>query len=962
MPVLRGGVSHKHRRVSKLILVSSKIFIYDVRYVDILDQFQLGYSLKKYLYSWGPGMPKSESLIRTKLHLPFTRKELVHRPRLQEQVAQGLRGPLTLVTAPAGFGKTTLVAYCITGCGLPVAWLSLGKNDNQAGRFIRYLVAAMQEADPKIGLEAAQLGAGGQPAQPESVLTSLINDLDGAGREMVLVLDDYQFINSQEVHSAVAFLLEYCPSTLHLVISSRSDPPLPLALLRARGEMVELRAADLSFTESEAAQFLNQVMKLGLDAGSVSVLAERTEGWIAGLQMAALSLRNREDVAGFIEGFSGTQRHILDYLLEEVLASQPAEIQHFLLSTSILERLTAPLCDALLSLDEKPGPKDEGESYEEKPSLEESSAVLEYLERANLFLVPLDDEREWYRYHHLFADLLRVRLQQAQPDIVPRLHLRASTWLEQSGYIRDAIHHLFEVGEFERAADLIDHWGSIRMAEGYPRVFQMAESLPREMLLARPKIGLYLAWLLILHSDIGSAIPLLNDLAQRLEGEDPLSGKRWMHTFVVTALAFLSPASTLEVDPLPDEQLLDEIPWEEPILRRTADFLYGMTLGRRGEWERAVQVALKCIQREKASLSTQAIPTLAPFLSRVYLMQGRIKAAASLCREYLDPIRESGIRFVFSAGSMKIDLGEALYEWNCLEEGERYVREGIRDNEPWQNIMTYAFGHIALVRLLQAKGDFSEAMQTAEKFETNMHSHSRTPREFDEDLLTLRARIQLASGDLHGAIQWAEQVQLSEDYGFHKEFYRLTLARIRLAQGRYAEVEKLLEGISPPPGAGSRISRQIECNLLLGVAFARRERLGEAIGLVEASLALGEPEGYLRVFLDGGEALRELLGTYLRSATADHKLYAQKIMNAFSLTPAVSPANIQQAGLVEPLSGRELEVLNLMAMGRTNQEIARQLIVSPGTVKAHTSSIYRKLLAANRTEAVARARQFGILL
>src|SRR5512143_2110352 len=296
-------------------------------------------------------MQKADPLLHTKLRLPSIRSGLVPRPRLQDQVAQGMRGPLTVVTAPAGFGKTTVVASCVAGCGMPVAWLSLDKDDNQAGRFLKYLVAALQTADPTLGSETAQLMAGAQPAPPEAVLTHLINDLDPRDREMALVLDDYHFVSNPAVHSATAFLLEHLPSTFHLVIATRSDPPLPLARLRARGQMVELRAADLRFTAPEAAQFLNDVMGLRLDAGSVGVLEERTEGWIAGLQMAALSMRDREDISGFIEGFSGTNRYILDYLLEEVLASQSPEIQRFLLCTSILDRLAAPLCDAILAGD-----------------------------------------------------------------------------------------------------------------------------------------------------------------------------------------------------------------------------------------------------------------------------------------------------------------------------------------------------------------------------------------------------------------------------------------------------------------------------------------------------------------------------------------------------------------------------------------------------------------------------------
>ncbi|MEJ2560490.1 MAG: LuxR family transcriptional regulator, partial [Anaerolineae bacterium] len=388
---------------------------------------------------------------------------------------------------------------------------------------------------------------------------------------------------------------------------------------------------------------MNDVMGLHLDAGSVAVLEERTEGWIAGLQMAALSMRDREDVLGFIEGFSGTNRYILDYLLEEVQAGQSPEIQHFLLHTSILERLAAPLCEAVI---------DEGRKTEDGPDsssvFRPSSEILEYLERENLFLVPLDDERIWYRYHHLFADLLRARLHQAQPDLIPRLHLRASAWLEQNGFITEAIHHLFAAHEIGRAADLVERHGPARLAESDPSVLQMADSLPPEMLIARPKIGLYQAWLLIIQGRIAKALPLLNDLARQLDAADPNSGQQWMQTIIASALAFLAPPSSAPgTDPLPDYQLLDEIPAEEPLLRNAADFLYGMALARRGELDRAVEVSVKCIQRERPPHGTLAIPTLAPFLTRIYLMQGRLHAAASLCREFLDPIKERGIRFIY---------------------------------------------------------------------------------------------------------------------------------------------------------------------------------------------------------------------------------------------------------------------------------------------------------------------------
>jgi len=895
----------------------------------------------------------NDPIIRTKLRLPLTRQELVPRPRLLAQIALGLRGPLTLITAPAGFGKTTLVASSITQCGWPVAWLSLDKNDNQAGRFLNYLIAALQIADVRLGDEAAQLMVNLQQASAEAVLTSLINDLDTANAEIVLVLDDYHLINSQAVHDAVVFLLEHCPKIFHLVIATRSDPPLPLSRLRARAQTVELRAADLRFTPTEAGQFLNEVMGLQLEPAAVAALEARTEGWIAGLQMAAISMRDRKDVSKFVESFSGTNRYILDYLLEEVLAHQPPPTQRFLFYTSILERLSAPLCDAILAIDaEQETAGDSGAS---------STQQLDYLERENLFLVALDDDRTWFRYHHLFADLLKARLQLAQPNLVPQLHIKAANWFEQNGLIPEAIQHLLLANEIGRAADMIEQYGPARLAESDPAVLQMADGLPEEIIIERPKIGLYQAWFLILHSRIAKARPLLAELAQQLETLDPKSRPRWMTTFIDTALGFLAPpAGPSGGVLLPDIRLLDEIPEGEVILRNAADFLYGMALARRGEITRAVEVALNCIQREKLKRGTTGIPTLAPFLTRLYLMDGKLSATAVLCREFLDPIKEKGIRFVYTSGSMMIDLGEVLSERNFLNEAEGYIREGLRSNEPWQNIMTDGFGLVALVRVLLAKGDYAGAMAVVDTFETKLLQYSH-PREFDEALHTLRIRVELASGNLEKGIQWADQIERNEDFELYKDQYCLVLARIRLAQGKYSEVEKILAGMTLESTNSSRISRQLECNLLLAAAQAGQQRVKEAFGLVEASLALAEPEGYVRVFLDTGDPTRELLAAYLRLPDPAQKIFAQKILGAF-LAGRGRNASVQPTErLMEALSGRELEVLQLIASGCTNQEIARQLIVAAGTVKAHAASIYRKLDAANRTEAVARARQLGIL-
>ena len=908
-------------------------------------------------------MEKVDTLIRTKLRQPFNSQKLVFRPRLQTRIAEGLRlNPLTLVIAPAGFGKTTLVTASLADCEARTAWFSIDRDDDQVGRFLAYLIAAMQNADHRIGRDAAQIITGIHQVLPETVLTSLINDLDSINQEMILVLDDFQYIANRDVLSAVAFLLDHCPQCFHLLIATRSDPLLPLSRLRARGQMVELRAVDLRFSEDEAIQFLNNVMNLKLERSAVAILEERTEGWIAGLQLAALSMRDREDVHGFIDGFSGTNRHILDFLMEEIMAAQSPEIQHFLLYTSILDRLTAPLCDAVLSHDEQSLPDIEGrKGGREISQLVQATSALNYLERENIFLVSLDDERIWFRYHHLFADLLRARLLQTEPGMVTLLHIRASAWLEHYGFIPEAIDHLLAVREYEQAADLIERSGPDRLAKSDPSVFHKADRLPRHMLITRPKIGLYHAWLKIIQGHIEEALPLLAGIAQHLASTNLKTEQQWMKTVVSTATAFLAPPSADPNEhPLPDESLLEDIPAEELILRNATDFLYGMALARKGQLERAIEISLKCIAREKVPQGDTAIPTLASFVTRIHLIIGRLHACANLCHEYLDSIKESSIRFVYTSGSMKIDLGEVAYEWNHLDEAEAYIRDGLAGNQLWQNIMTDGFGLTALVRVHLAKGDYPGALQVVEQLESTFRNRS-LPREFEEDFHTLRVRVQLASGDLPSAAEWSDQIQHSIDYTGHQWRYQLTLAHIALAERRYEDVGQNLAGSTLTVSSRSRISRQIECYLLQAAALHGLQHQSQAVEILKTCLALAEPEGYIRCFIDGGKPTQALLSDYLKSNNPEHKRFAHKILYAFPASASESSIKSAQDGLVEPLTDRELEVLALMALGQTNQAIAHRLIVARGTIKAHAANIYRKLDVVNRTEAVSRARQLGII-
>lgn len=837
-------------------------------------------------------------LLKTKLYIPAVKPRRVPRLRLLAALNKACEHKLTLVSAPAGFGKTSLLADWVARVESPVGWLSLDRSDNDPNRFLGYLCAVFDSLREGLGAQAQALMKAGAVIPPLSVVQALLKEIEQVSDTLVVVLDDYQFIGSPAIQEALAYLVERSSANLHLVISSRSDPPFPLARLRSRGELLEIRTEDLRFTDEEANAFFIQVMNLDLMPADAQALSERTEGWIAGLQMASIALqpllsaRERKEVHRFIEGFSGTNRYILDYLLEEVLANQPLEIQRFLLNTSVLDRMTGSLCDAVLaaSSDKKTEggwlgalsagwPAGLGQ-YQESLFSGSSVSMLEYLERANLFLVPLDYERQWYRYHHLFADLLRIRLKQAQPALVPLLHLRAAGWMENHGLIAEAVRHAFAAGDECRAADLIERYGGACWAEGDISVVQMADSLSPEMIQARPKIGLYQVWRLTIQGQTEKIVVLLDSLDQQLSSMELERDMQWLRTVAMLERAFHFPQMSLPgFDTISDSLTLDEIPPEEVVLRDAAEILYCMALARRGGLDRSAEVSLKFIERKRTPRSS-AIPTLVAYLARIYLIQGRLKAAASLCREYLDPIREKGISLIATAGSMDIVLGEVQYEWNFIEEAEKQIRGGLQENEPWRNIMTESCGLIALVRILQGRGDFAGALEVVDKFETLLQGLSR-PREFDDQIRTLRVRVQLASGDLQSAVHWAEQVLQSEDFQLYPHYYRLTLACIRLKQGLYEEVEEILAGKTISAVMGSRIQKQVQSNLLRAAAMAARQCLPQALRLIEESLNLAEPEGYIRTFLDAGEPARELLAAYVNSAAPAQRQYALKLLDAF---------------------------------------------------------------------------------
>ncbi|HSJ54733.1 MAG TPA: LuxR C-terminal-related transcriptional regulator [Anaerolineae bacterium] len=927
-------------------------------------------------------MQKADTLIRTKLHLPFTRPGLVPRPRLQEQVAQGLCRPLTLITAPAGFGKTTLLASSIAGCGCRVAWLSLDKDDNQPERFLSYLVAALQEADPAVGSEAARLMAAVQRASPEAILTSLINDLATPGRQLALVLDDYQFIHSQAVHEGVAFLLEHCPTTFHLVIATRSDPPLPLARLRARGQMVELRAVDLGFTEPEAGQFLNGVMGLGLDAASVVALAGRTEGWIAGLQMAALSMRDRQDVAGFIASFSGTNRYILDYLLEEVLAVQPPEIRRFLLDTSILERLTAPLCTTLLGRPaaREPGHRQtiESDTAPESP-LPDVQSILEYLERANLFLVPLDDERVWYRYHHLFADLLRAQLHRSLGvQGVAQLHARASVWHEQHASLLEAIHHASAASDDERVERLIEqnYMEMVRRGEMFG-MRSWTGKLSQDLVYRRPWLCIYEAYSHSWFGELDEAERLLAAAEERIgsgvsasDAQAMLAQLTYVKSRVTAMRGDLDRAIELCL------AAREMIPAGHLSLQFDSRVTLGYEYFLKGDYARAAQSLAETVRAGVTAGAIINTVAAACVLARLYAVEGQLLKSAGMYQGAAQLIPESSGEYRDARALVQVGLADLLYERNELDAALAHVEQGLALLPWWGKPDDSILAYLTLTRIQHARADEGGALEAVEKAIHLVQTGGVFP-EAGRAAEAARVRLWLAQGDLHTADLWAASQAGCLDAGlrFENELAHLALVRVWLAQNRPHKAVALLPHLEEAARSAGRMGRVIEILLLQALAQHQVGDTEQALLALTECLALAEPQGYVRLFLDEGRPMQMLLALWLAHAgTSPLRGYAVRLLSYLVETNGSAAAFGQAAGHrvepevrpatgmpLEPLSQRELEVLHLISLGSTNREIARQLIVAPGTVKAHTASIYRKLDVANRTEAVARARQLGIL-
>ncbi len=897
------------------------------------------------------------SWLSTKLHVPRPRAQLVQRSHLVRRLQQGVEGALTLVSAPAGFGKTTLLAQWLAESGMPVAWLSLEPEDNEPTRFLSYVIAALQTLDPHLGTTALALLQTPQPAPLETVLIMLTNDLTSREEgNFVLVLDDYHVIEAEPIHRAIAFLLEHLPPQMHLMLATRADPPLPLAGLRARGHLTEVRAAELRFTTEEASTFLHTVMGLSLPPQVIDALESRTEGWIAGLQLAALSLQDRADVSSFLAAFSGSHRFVLDYLSEEVLSRQPAQVQSFLLSTSILERLTGPLCDAVR--------EQEG-----------SQAMLERLERANLFVVSLDDERRWYRYHQLFAEVLRSHLQRGEPALVPELHRRASVWYEQHALVVEAVQHASASADVERVAHLIEqHWLPVISRGNIQTVLSWLKMLPETLMQTRPRLCVVRATVLLVANQLDEVPVRLHEAEQVLQAHSAdISAEevQLLHgqiTILWQGLAFHS--GDLARSVAFAHQALDLVPstelvWRAGLLIAGAhDYLVSGDVTPASEHLVADVVAqLRALGNPSVLLRGTTL------LARLHVLQGQLRQATATYVEaaQIAPSKEE-LPFLVSSPAYYFGLGDVLREWNRLDETEDYLTQGMDLVEGTLTVDAdlVLLSYTTLARLQQARGEYSLALATLSAFTQLAHRRHFFPP-LAAHGAAVQAQIELAQGNLAAATRWADASGLStsdDDLSYLREREYLTLARVRIAQGRddpaspfLQDALHLLQRLLQDAEAKARMGSALEILVLRALAFYAQDDRTEALSALERVLLLAEAEGYVRLFVDEGAPMLALLR--LAREQGIMPAYVTTLLSAFGWQEEASL--LRSRSLVEPLTRREREVLQLLAAGASNREIARRLVLSLGTVKKHVSNICGKLDVQSRTQAIARARVLHLL-
>lgn len=886
------------------------------------------------------------ALLGTKLFIPSSRPELVPRLRLVEQLNKGLHRKLTLISAPAGFGKTTLVTEWLDNLRLvsskenqnsnSIAWLSLDEGDNDLARFLSYFIAALNQGEGKdavIGKGALSMLQSPQVPPAETILTSIINDIISIPNRIVLVLDDYHLIETQPIHDALTFFLEHLPTQMHLVIVTRQDPNLPLGRLRARDQLTELRAADLRFTLSEAAVFFNQGMELDLSKDDISALEIRTEGWITGLQLAAISMQG-QDTGNFIKSFTGSHRFVLDYLVEEVITQEPDYVQEFLLRTSILDRFCASLCEALFVDAEISGQE-----------------TLAYLEQTNLFIDPLDNERRWYRYHHLFADLLRQRLRQNTYSStgdggmsMDELHIRASIWYEENGFEIEAFHHAVSSNDIKLATRLMEGGGMpLHFRGGATPVLRWLESLPTTVLDAKPSLWVMYASVLSMRGQMSGVEEKLQAAEKALRGteQDDIARNTIGHIAAIRALLAATQHQTKTII-AQSQRALEYLHPDNLPVRTATIWKLGLAYQLQGDRAEASRAFTEAISISQASGNTIINITASIGLAQVQETENQLHLAAKTYRGVLQLI---GDQLQPSGCEAHLGLARIFYEWNDLDTAQKHAQQSLQMAKQLFNFDRSAACEVILARLKLSQGDYNSATATLAKAYQSVQEHNLVHQ--ISEVITAQVLTLLQLNNLPEAAYLAEKQKLP-----------FNQARVCLAHGDPLAALAVLRPLRKQVEVKGEADKYLKIMILMACAHHENGETDEAIQMIGEALRLAEPNGFIRIFVDEGSRMTRLLSE--AAAKGIMPTYVSKLLAVFEAEAQKNDLSRSQQ-LVDPLSEREIEILNLIASGLKNKEIAELLFISLNTVLYHVKNIYRKLGVNKRTLAVAKAKEINLI-
>lgn len=891
-------------------------------------------------------------ILATKLYIPMRSHKLVVRPQLIDRLNEGLHRKLTLISAPAGFGKTTLISDWIGDCQRPTAWLSLDEGDNNLIRFLSYLISSLQSLSPDIGDGLLSALQSNHPPTTESILTTLLNEITTSLDNFILVLDDYHVLDAEPIDDALTFLIEHQPPQMHLAITTREDPQLPLARLRVRGQMTELRVSDLRFTASEITEFINQVMNLNISADVIAILETRTEGWIAGLQMAAISMEGRTDTTSFIHAFTGSHRFVVDYLIEEILEHQPESIRNFLLQTSILERLSGSLCDTVTGLIN-------------------SSEMLETLVRRNLLIIPLDDNQQWYRYHHLFADALQAHLASKHPDQASQLHRRAGEWYKQNNLPFDAIRHYFTAEDSVQVARLLE---SVRptMESSFQTAtwYNWVKQIPDELIYVRPVLSAGYGWAALDVGDLEVAETRFQDAERWLE---PTADKDEMiivdkaefeslSASIATARAYRAMAlGDTSATVSYAKQALSLLPDGEQRWREPASSLLGLAYWGRGELEEAHETLTQFMANMRHSGNISDVISVTFILADILRGMGRLREAITLFQQSLKLALNQGEPYPLGTADLYRGISELECEQGDSDSAEQYLILAERLDQRialpnWQCRLK-----VSQALIKESQGEFEAALDLLDEAEL---LYIRIPLPEIRPINALKARLQIKTGQLIEASAWVHSTGLSveDDLSYVREFEHITFVRVLIAQYRSRHdidfirtgmilIERLLQEAE----AGRRTRAIIELRILEALIYQALDDMPQAFASLEHALTLAEPEGYVQIFVAEGITLRELLQDIVKQGIATN--YVNHILNRFEKPDIKSPPR----QLINSLSNRELDVLRLLASDLSGPEIADELMISLNTLRTHTKNIYSKLDVNSRRIAVRRADELDIM-